>query len=92
MAMLSVDDDFDLKGLEQRVDADLPPYARPLFLRLGREIATTGTFKYTKTDLVEAGFDPAASPDLVYFREPGGGFVPLDGDLFAKLKAGEIRL
>ena len=92
MATLAVGHGFDLGKLQAQIDADLPPYARPLFLRIGREIATTGTFKYTKTDLVEQGFDPGASSDPTYFRAPGGDFVPLDPALHAQLRAGEIKL
>jgi fatty-acyl-CoA synthase len=92
MATLAVQDGFDLATLEQTIDASLPAYARPIFLRVGREIATTGTFKYTKTALVEQGFDPGATSDPTYFREPGGHFVPLDPAIHAKLRAGEIRL
>ena len=37
----------------------LPPYARPIFLRLRPEMEITGTFKLRKVELVKDGFDPA---------------------------------
>ena len=35
----------------------------------------TGTFKYTKTDLVRQGYDPAATADDLLFQPPGAGSV-----------------
>ena len=58
MAGLVVGPEFDLKALEAHVDAQLPAYARPVFVRLLPQIETTGTFKYRKLDLVAEGFDP----------------------------------
>eukprot|EP01035_Chromulina_nebulosa_P045666 gene45665-biopygen31561 len=52
------------------VEKELPSYAQPLFLRLQRQIETTGTFKYRKVDLVEDGFNPARVKDPLYFRNP----------------------
>ncbi len=92
MAMLAVDEGFDLAALAAKADADLPAYARPLFLRVGREIESTGTFKPKKGDLVAQGFDPARSTDPLFFREPGGPFIPLDAALYARIGAGEFKL
>jgi fatty-acyl-CoA synthase len=93
MAALVVDREFDLAGLTSRLAARLPDYARPLFLRLCPKIATTGTFKPQKQALVRDGFNPATTADLLYvFDRSRNGFVPLDGDRFAQIQHGEMKL
>ena len=71
--------------------AHLPPYARPLFLRIGKTIETTATFKQKRTELSREGFDPGATTDALYF-DTGEAFVPLDAALFARIATGQMRL
>jgi len=93
MAALVVGTEFDLEAFPAYLQDHLAPYARPLFVRLQREIEITGTFKHKKVDLVKQGFDPRAVSDLLYFADPrSGSFQPLDRNLFESLTAGEIRL
>jgi fatty-acyl-CoA synthase len=93
MAALVVGTEFDLEAFPAYLQDHLAPYARPLFVRLQREIEITGTFKHKKMDLVKQGFDPRAVSDLLYFADPrSGSFQPLDRNLFESLMAGEIRL
>ncbi|MDP2621971.1 MAG: long-chain-acyl-CoA synthetase [Hyphomicrobiales bacterium] len=93
MAALVVDDGIDLKALCRHVAAQLPPFARPLFLRLQEKPAATMTFKQKKIDLVKEGFDPATVADPLYFNDPEAGtFTPLDADLHALIRAGKVRL
>ena len=71
----------------------LPAYARPLFVRLPRALATTGTFKLKKGDLQREGFDPGAVTDPLFVRDARKDrYVPLDRELFARIVAGEVRL
>jgi fatty-acyl-CoA synthase len=92
MAALVVDRGFDPAALAPAIAANLPAYARPLFLRLTQAIATTGTFKPRKADLVAEGFDPARVPDRLFVHDGEAGFVPLDGGRHAQILAGEMRL
>lgn len=92
MAALVVGEGFDLGALAREVDTHLPPYARPLFLRLRPAMETTGTFKYRKVDAVADGFDPARVTDPLFWRAPGGGYAPLDADAHRRIAAGEVRL
>jgi len=48
-----------MKALKAHIEANLPHYAQPVFLRLSEESDTTSTFKFKKTNLVKAGFNPA---------------------------------
>jgi fatty-acyl-CoA synthase len=84
---------FDAAAFRAHVDAALPAYARPLFVRVPRALSTTATFKLKKTDLQREGFDPSAISDPLYMRHPQfDRYVPLDRELFARLTAGELRL
>ena len=83
----------NLTALKELVDHDLPHYARPVFLRLSRESDTTSTFKFKKTNLVKAGFDPAKVSDPMYYADPKSGtYKKLTQAVFEKIKKSEIRL
>ena len=93
MAALVPAGELDLSALFKYMVARLPSYARPVFLRLQDEIEVTGTFKYSKTELVNQGYDPGATPDRIYFNDPGsGGWVRVDEALHDRIRAGQIRL
>ena len=93
MAAVVCDGNVDLVALRKHLTAWLPPYARPLFLRLAGRLEATATFKHTKTSLQREGFDPAATSDAIYFDDPARkAFVRLDGALFARIAAGKVRL
>jgi hypothetical protein len=50
---------LDLVQLYTHVSENLPPYARPRFLRLQESLATTETFKPQKVQMANEGFDPS---------------------------------
>jgi fatty-acyl-CoA synthase len=92
MATLVTEDELDLAEFRQHLMERLPPYARPLFLRIRKNMDLTGTFKYSKTDLVRQGFNPAASDDVVYFNHLElGAFTRLDQELYECIQMGAIR-
>ena len=94
MAALVVDRaKLDLDALHAHVHANLPAYARPLFLRLQQETDTTGTFKFRKVDLVKQGFDPSAIEDPIWFDHPQDGrYVPLTEELYEAIQTGALRV
>ncbi|TTA69396.1 Long-chain fatty acid transport protein 1 [Bagarius yarrelli] len=49
---------FNCEYFLREVQKTLPPYARPVFLRISPQVDTTGTFKIQKTRLQKEGFDP----------------------------------
>jgi len=84
---------FDLGAFRRHLLQNLPPYARPLFLRVTGRIVTTSTFKHAKSELQRQGFDPATTSDPIYFNDPAKkAFVPLGAVLCARLQAGELQL
>jgi len=93
MAALVVSDSFDRDALRAHLDANLPPYARPLFLRMSRKLEVTETFKHRKRDLAAQGFDPRAIHEPVFFASPDRSiFTALDSSLYARILAGAVPL
>ena len=92
MAAIVSETDIDLAALKAHVDASLPHYARPVFLRISKETDTTSTFKFKKTNLVKAGFDPDNISDPLYVLEPKGEFIKIDKDVFKRIESGDLRL
>ena len=93
MAVLVTDEALDLAAFRTHLVNRLPAYARPLFLRIRRDMAMTATFKHTKNDFVREGYDPAATVDPIYFNDPDRqAFVRLDRALYERIQAGGGRL
>jgi fatty-acyl-CoA synthase len=91
MALLKTDGEVNLDALVQRLEA-LPRYARPLFLRLAREIKTTETLKPKRRDYVEQGFDPGRVEDPLYvFERQQQAYVPLDATRHQAIQNGTMR-
>ncbi|NWI68522.1 S27A1 protein, partial [Todus mexicanus] len=79
--------------LYQELQKVLPPYARPVFLRLLPQVDTTGTFKIQKTRLQREGFDPHQTSDRLYFLDLKlGRYVPLDERLHERICSGNASL
>jgi fatty-acyl-CoA synthase len=93
MAALVTEYELDLKKLREHLITRLPHYARPLFLRILKEMEVTGTFKHTKTNLMREGYDPSATADALYFNHlQNDAFVPLDEELYGRIQTGQVRL
>jgi acyl-CoA synthetase (AMP-forming)/AMP-acid ligase II len=83
--------ELDLGALRAHVTSGLPAYARPVFVRVLRELQKTSTFKLKKVDLQRDGFDPGAGP--VYFLEPkSAAYVELTPETYASIQSGALRL
>ncbi len=91
MAALVVDQAFDLAALRAALAERLPAYARPVFIRIAKDLAITETFKQKKQDLAAEGFDPAVVAGALYVDD-AGAYAPLDGAMFARIAAGGLRL
>jgi fatty-acyl-CoA synthase len=91
MASIQCADSLDLAALRAQLAQSLPHYARPVFLRIRQEVELTGTLKYSKTQLVREGYDPAISKDALYFDD-GDRYLPLDKPLHQRIQRGEFRL
>jgi fatty-acyl-CoA synthase len=93
MATLVATKELDLAGLRKHLMSRLPAYARPLFLRIKSSIEVTGTFKYSKTDLADQGYDPEPCTDYLYFdNSESQAYIPLDKQLYDLIQVGRVRL
>ncbi|KOB79132.1 Fatty acid transport protein [Operophtera brumata] len=70
---------LDLATLNAALAAELPVYARPVFLRVMPSMDMTGTYKMKKTDLQKEGFDPnLVKKDKLYYLDLKlGKYLPL---------------
>ena len=92
-AALVVNADFDLAAFRAEVASRLPPYARPVFLRILATLEATSTFTPRKQDLMQAGFDPNRMSDPLYFDDARvQRYVPVDAVLHAAISDGTIRI
>jgi fatty-acyl-CoA synthase len=93
MSAIVVNEGFDIAALPAHLAQRLPAYARPVFIRISRELDATETFKQKKADLVREGFDPAAISDPLFMGEPASGaYVALDSRTYAQIAEGTVRL
>ena len=95
MAALVVDRlaEFEFDGFRAHLEAALPAYARPLFLRFRPELEITGTFKPKKTELTAAGFDPGKVNEPLYYDDrTARAYRKLDAAHFDAIVSGAIAL
>ena len=93
MAAITPMTGVDLKALYAHLAANLPGYARPVFLRFQNEIETTGTLKYRKVDLVKNGFDPTTTTDPMFVVDnEAKTYQRITPDLLQKINGASIRL
>ncbi|CAM9190366.1 unnamed protein product [Choristocarpus tenellus] len=90
--------DFNWQALFQHLNATLPTYAQPQFLRLSRQPSLTAhmttTFKHIKTQLRKEGFnlDLVHGDSLLFRDDVLETFVPLKADLHAAICSGKLRI
>jgi len=83
---------IDLKELADSVINRLPSYARPIFVRLVKELDITGTYKLKKRDMQMEGFDLHSIEDKMFFLDiEEKNYVSLTSELFDKINQKQIR-
>jgi len=93
MAAVIAEGQPDMAALKAHIESSLPHYAQPVFLRLSQEAETTSTFKFKKTNLVKAGFDPANISEPLYYANPAtDAYELIDAKTYEKICNGEVRL
>ncbi|MGB9369359.1 MAG: long-chain-acyl-CoA synthetase [Xanthobacteraceae bacterium] len=93
MAAIVLKGPLDLASLRSHLMRLLPPYARPLFLRVQQGLDVTTTFKHQKSRLTSDGYDPSRIEDPLYFDHPARQtFVPLNAALYDDIRRGQIRV
>ena len=93
MAALVTGSGFDAADLAGALAANLPVYARPVFLRIQPDLEITGTFKQRKVELVKEGFDPRVIPLPLYWLNPASGrYEELTVAIYDDIVSGKVKL
>jgi fatty-acyl-CoA synthase len=93
MAAITAQPDLNLQALHSLARERLPSYARPVFIRLCRQIDVTETFKPKKQVLMSEGFDPRATSDPIYVEDRAAdAYLRLDEAIYAAIQRGEFRV
>ncbi len=83
---------FDVNELFAYLQANLPAYAIPVFVRVTHSIEKTGTFKYRKVDIQKAGYSLERGNDQVFAWLPKtDGYTRVTSELVQDISAGKIR-
>jgi citronellyl-CoA synthetase len=81
---------LDLQGFSDFIAAELPNYARPVFIRVLSEMDTTGTFKMVKGDLRKQSYDLSQVADRMFVLKPGSKrYELLEENFYRDIQAGE---
>lgn len=88
----TVDQETVLQGVAHHVNATLPKFAVPLFLRVVREMQATGNNKQQKNGLRTQGVDPGAVGEDKLFWLRDGTYRPFGQKEWEMLKTGQVRL
>ncbi|XP_066596387.1 long-chain fatty acid transport protein 4-like [Prorops nasuta] len=91
-AIVDPDSVLDFKALAEGLDKTLPSYARPIFLRIVKELEMTSTFKLKKINLQREGFDPNKIQDKVYFRSGNKEYVELTPEIYQEIISGSAKI
>ena len=91
MAAITTDDSFSFAALQHHLAANLPEYARPLFIRICRSLEITGTFKLKKEKLAQESFTALSASDAIWFNDrKSGRFVECDEPLRKLIMDGNL--
>lgn len=91
-AIVDPDNKLDLENLAAGIKGSLPPYARPVFIRIMAELPMTGTFKLKKRDLQLEGFDITKVKDAIYLLQSDGFYKRLNTEKHEEIKSGRAKL
>jgi len=84
---------LNIDELYSEISKTLPPYARPVFIRLSDEIAQTGTHKFQKTSLRKESFNPkeCGNDHLFYFDGKQKKYLPLDENIYDEILNQKVK-
>ena len=82
----------DLEALSRHINENLPSYARPIFIRVLKELPTTSTHKLQKSELREQAYHLDRVQDDLLVMKPGEAtYCRLDADFYDKIMQREAR-
>lgn len=85
-------DETDCKQMAIDFKKHLPAYAVPIFLRVQKQVETTGTFKYQKNKLKEQAFDPNKTDERILVLLPQtDAYSDLNSEVFTSIQDYKYR-
>lgn len=91
-SIVDPDGKMDFVKLSTGLKDGLPAYARPVFIRVLKELPMTGTFKLKKTDLQADGYDLTKVNDPIYFLQKDSSYKRFTEEDFVKVQNGTSGL
>ena len=84
--------EFNWDNFAEYMSDALPSYARPVFVRIIKELETTGTFKLKKNALRDEAYHlDKVSNDKVFIKKPGtNSYVELDNETYQDIANGSV--
>ena len=84
-----------LERLATKAQKELPRYAIPIFVRVAKQLAKTGTNKVQKHELVKQGVDPGkvmeeSGDELFWLKD--GRYVKFGREEYGRVSQGEVKL
>ncbi|XP_055385816.1 long-chain fatty acid transport protein 4 [Condylostylus longicornis] len=91
-AIVDADNQLNIEELSAGIKGSLPPYARPIFIRILPELSMTGTFKLKKRDLQTEGYNLHKIKDKLFFLHNDGIYKEFTQKDFDDVQNGRARL
>lgn len=92
VAIEDPDEVVDLNKLYHHLLLELPPYARPIFVRLLKQAEKTSTFKLMKVKIRDEGYDLSKIVDKLYYLDTKGAcYRPLTQESYDDIINGRLR-
>ncbi|MBT7276128.1 MAG: long-chain-acyl-CoA synthetase, partial [Woeseiaceae bacterium] len=84
--------EFNWDSFAEYVNDALPSYARPVFVRIIKELETTGTFKLKKNELRDEAYHlDKVNNDRVFIKKPGtNSYAELDNETYQDISNGSV--
>ena len=83
---------FDIKKFSKFLSSSLPRFAIPVFVRIRRDLETTGTFKLKRGNLRGEGYDPSKISDLLYIWDSKPNYLKkLTVEIYRSISDGNLR-
>lgn len=82
----------DLQAMVNCFKKSLPAYAVPVFLRVQKQVETTGTFKYQKNKLKEQAFNPEKTEEQILVLLPNSNaYCDLNTEIYSNIQSYQYR-
>lgn len=82
----------DLQAMLSCFKKSLPAYAIPVFLRIQKQVETTGTFKYQKNKLKEQAFDPEKTNEQILVLLPNSNaYCDMNTEIYSNIQQYQYR-